>query len=418
MILIYMNSGEWGGVDVFAMRFAEHLRKAGRDFILIDKAGSRLRTDIPWATFMTPEEAKSSDLRVTHFFTPSVAKLTEDGIPWKISPDATVFAWIVQHHDVLYRFFPHIAQFVVRWGFGLAPRVLAMFRGHAARISNMLDLMVRNNALAAMDGSTIRSFRFFYPQAMPPSILIPLPVPLGPPHQHAAPSNVNLSVGYLGRMDYFKFSALAPFVADQLGPIARTQPVTLVAITVGSHVEQLTRLCAEHKVTLRRYDFMPNDQARATLARETHFVAAMGTAALDIAAVGHPCIYIDPAEKADSPPQTRFRFVHETCEYMVGEFRDFPIYVGGLRSLKKSVDMVMEDSSLGSRGRDYVREHHDPDTINAAMLRHIEASTLTMAELEPAVMAIRASNARDLAWSTRLRKLQRWFDPRKSSVRL
>ncbi|HEX8555183.1 MAG TPA: hypothetical protein VF695_10795, partial [Sphingomonas sp.] len=244
MILIYMNGGEWGGVDVFVTRFAEYLRRIDRDFVIVDKAGSRLRKDISWAKFLNPDEARTSNITVDHVFIASVAKLTEEDIPWNIAPGARVFFWIVQHNDVLYQFFPHIGKVVLRWGFEMVPRVFAMFRGHAARNSAMLNFMVRKDALAAMDGSTIRSFRFFYPKALPPSILIPLPAPLGTPYQHRLPTGHALSVGYLGRMDSFKFSALGPFIATELARIARTRPVTLVAITVGTHVEQLTRLCA------------------------------------------------------------------------------------------------------------------------------------------------------------------------------
>jgi hypothetical protein len=101
---------------------------------------------------------------------------------------------------------------------------------------------------------------------------------------------------------------------------------------------------------------------------------------------------------------------------MVGEFRDFPGYVGGLRSLEETVRMVMEDSSIGDRDRDYVRDHHDPDRINAAMLRHIDASMLTMRELEPHARAIKRSNARDLIWVGRLRKLVGLADLRRRKV--
>ena len=39
MILIYMNSGEWGGLDIFVMRFAEYLKRVDRDFFIVEKLG-------------------------------------------------------------------------------------------------------------------------------------------------------------------------------------------------------------------------------------------------------------------------------------------------------------------------------------------------------------------------------------------
>lgn len=411
MILIYMNSGEWGGVDVFVMRFAEYLRKVDREFIVIDKVGSRLRLDLAWANFLTVDELHESYLFFTHLFFPSVSKLIDFKSVAPGITGAALFTWIVQHHDALYHFFPASQRIVPRFGFGAAIALLRTLPGYRRRIEAVFDLMTRHGALAAMDGSTMRSLRSFYPNIKPASILIPLPVPLGRPWDHAAPPDDVLSIGYLGRMDYFKFSALGSFIRTELARIAKTRSVMLVAVTVGTHVGQLQRLCAKTGIILRLHGFMPNDQARETLVRETHFAVALGTAALDIAASGHPCIFIDPAERVSTPPQTRFRFVHEAQEYMVGEFRDFSGYIGGLRSLEESIAMVLSDTSIGVRDREYVRDHHDPDQINATMLRHIDASTLTVAEIQPALATLTEANARDIA---RVRK----FSPFRALINL
>jgi hypothetical protein len=406
MILIYMNTGEWGGVDIFVARFACYLRDAGRDFVIVDHAGSRLWRDLDWARFVTLDELQASNARVDCVFLPSIAKIVDlDRLPARLR-SARVFTWVVQHHDALYHFFPLSQAIVPRFGFRAVLAILRAMPRYRRRIASMFDLMIQKAALAVMDGSTIRSLRCFYPSVTPPPILVPLPVPLGTGEHHAPPVKDGLSIGYLGRMDRFKFSALGAVIASELAALAKTQPVTLVAITVGSHVEQLRRLCAERGITLGLHGFMPNDQARALLASETDLALAMGTAALDIAASGHPCLYIDPAEQEGVPPQPLFRFVHETQDYMVGEFRDFPGYVGGLRSLAESVRMVHDDPSLGQRGREYVRDRHDPDRINTTILHHLDTSRLTIAELLPHVTGIKRVNARDLATARKLRRMK------------
>lgn len=397
MILIYMNSGEWGGVDVFVLRFAEYLRKVDREFVIVDNLDSRLRLDLGWANFLTVDEYHNSPLTFSYAFFPSISKLVDKKSLAPGISKATLFTWIVQHHDALYHFFPVSQRIVSRFGFGAAISLLRILPQYRRRIETILDAMTRHGALATMDGSTLRSLRSFYPNIKPASIMIPLPVPLGKAWNYAPPPGDILCVGYLGRMDSFKFSALGPFIRTELARIAKTRSVMLVAVTVGTHVEQLQSLCAETGIALRLHGFMPNEQARETLARETHFAVAMGTAALDIAASGHPCIFIDPAERIATPPQLRFRFVHEAQEYMVGEFRDFSGYVGGLRSLEESIAMVLSDKSIGRREREYVRDYHDPDQINATILRHIDTSTLTVAQIRLALATLTEANARDIA---------------------
>ena len=417
MILIYMNSGEWGGVDVFVMRFAEYLKRVDRDFVIVENLGSRLRQDLKWAKFLTVNEYNNSSQTFTHAFFPSISKLVEKKSLAPGISQATLFTWIVQHHDALYHFFPVSQRIVPRFGFGAAISLLRILPKYRRRIENILDAMTRHGALATMDGSTLRSLGSFYPNIKPASIMIPLPVPLGKSFNYAPPSGEILSIGYLGRMDYFKFSAMGPFIRTELARIANTRSVMLVAVTVGTHVEQLQSLCAETGIILLLHGFMPNDQARETLARETHFAVAMGTAALDIAASGHPCIFIDPAERVTTSPQTRFRFVHEAQEYMVGEFRDFSGYVGGIRSLEETIAMVLSNTLIGKRDREHVRVHHDPDQINAMMLRHIDASTLTVAEIRPALAALTEANTRDIARLGTFRRFRGLLNLRRRSRR-
>lgn len=410
MLLIYMNTGEWGGVDLLVQRFSEYLKKIDYNFVIVDKLQSRLRADLPWAEFLTNEELRHTSRKFDYIFIPSVSKLKDVQDLSRVNGCARMFTWIVQHHDALYHFFPPSQRIVPRFGFKAAILTFHFLPGYKRRIEALFDMLTRHRALAVMDGSTLRSFRAFFPKATPPSTLIPLPVPLGPSYDGDRLKSDVLTVGYLGRMDYFKFSAVAPFISNELARIARTRPVKLVAITVGTHVRQLEQLCAACNIALELHGFMPNDQARETLARRTHFAVAMGTAALDIAAVGHPCVFIDPAEKKNCPPQRRFRFVHEAQEYMVGEFRDFPGYVGGLHHLEEVVEVAQKsNSSLANIERDYVYTHHDPETINSQILEGITSSELNLSAAIEKVVQINVLNDKLLYLVKLFRKLNAKF---------
>lgn len=271
----------------------------------------------------------------------------------------------------------------------------------------MLDLMVRYHALSAMDEGTARAVEYFYPKLPGRLPIIPVPAPIDEPINGVSPAKDAFTFGYLGRMDEVKFSALGPFVENNLVEIAKTRRVRLLAITVGTHVEDLKETCANAGVELDLRGFLPNHEARELLRNQTHLGLAMGTAALDIAATGHPCIYIDPAERSGTRPQTSFRFVHETDNFTLGQYRDFPIYPGGVRSLQETVRLIEEDPTIGIQGRDYVRMQHNPDVISKTMLEYIEKSTLIMSDLKPYVEDIINSNNRDLIFIRNVRRFQK-----------
>jgi hypothetical protein len=94
-------------------------------------------------------------------------------------------------------------------------------------------------------------------------------------------------------------------------------------------------------VTLDQRGYMPIDDARALLCRDTDVVVAMGTSALDIASAGHPVILIDPAFARRFPPQRLFRFCHEVDDFTLGEFRDSSRYATGLRTFADCIEPAM-----------------------------------------------------------------------------
>ncbi|HEX8553215.1 MAG TPA: hypothetical protein VF695_00775 [Sphingomonas sp.] len=405
MILIYMNTMEWGGVDQFVTGFAHYLRAAGREFAILDRQGSRLRSDLPWAAFVTSDNVATLKGRVTQIFLPSISKVIDPELPWSVAADATVFTWVVQKNDALYQYFPHSQRIVRRFGFAAVPWLFRLLSSYRKRIDALFQVMLDRRAMAFMDSVTVSAFRFFYPAVRFEPAYIPIPAAVGDSIDARAPDDGPFTFGYLGRVDAFKFSALGPFVAHQLSAIAKARPVRLLAITAGTHEAALRQVCAGAGVELDLRGFMPNTEARMVMRQEAHLGVAMGTAALDMAATGLPCVFLDPAEKPGWPAQTSYRFVHESSDYMLGEWRDFPAYAGGVRSLSETIDMVKRDAGVGERGREHVRRVHSPDRVHAMLLSAIEGSAVTMRELEPIAKTVTNANARDLAFFARMRRV-------------
>ena len=106
MILIYSNTGEWGGVDVLIARLAKYLSDRNRAFRILEPAGSRLRTQLPEKFFVDFCQVDGIAQQVTHVLFPSLAKLRDPNVPWHSLAHAYALAWIVHPNDVFRGFFP------------------------------------------------------------------------------------------------------------------------------------------------------------------------------------------------------------------------------------------------------------------------------------------------------------------------
>ena len=377
MLAIYMNSREWGGVDVLAARFAEHLRERELPFLFIDGEDSRLRQEASWAPFLTPEQAAQGQAQADAIFFPSIAKLRDPCIPWSIAKNnARSFAWIVHPNDVSFHMMPLARRLVGRFG----PNAYKLARlarpQHFRLVRNTLAEMIDRGSVAVMDGATKRSLNHYYGLNAEP-LQIPIPAPLGAASTVSRqPGGARLTFGYLGRLDAFKWSALRPFVETGLAGLARHRDISLLAITDGPFAQDLRTLCKQHKIELEITGFLPNNQARTCIRQRVDIGVAMGTAALDIAAESRPCIVIDPAFDVRGEAQRLYRFIHETDDFTLGEYRDFAAYRETGRSLETLVSESLADPDASRKSREYVATRHDPETIFENLLGRIENSEL------------------------------------------
>lgn len=384
MIAIYSNTGEWGGVDVLIARFADYLRSRHVPFFIVEPAGSRLRLELPWASFVDLGEISSIQDQVTHVFVPSVAKLQDKKFPWIALAHARLFTWVVHPNDVFLVFYPFSGFSMKLLGYRMVGLLRAAFRPHAALLDALFFKLVEQQALAVMDGATSRSLSYFVPSipSAPPIIPIPSHATVYPAHHKGDAEE--LSIGYLGRMDSMKWSAMKPFIRNILAPMAVRRKITLHVVSEGSHLERLKQACQNAGIRFIGYGYLPNDKARETIIASTDIAVAMGTSALDIAGCGHPCVVLDPGLGVFSRPQTSFRFIHESSDYTLGEYRDFPGYIKGLRVFE---DMVGDETleSAAAVGKSYVELSHNPEGCFKALLLAVQSSNLLVSELMPRI---------------------------------
>ena len=110
---------------------------------------------------------------------------------------------------------------------------------------------------------------------------------------------------------------------------------------------------------------------------------AMGTSALEFAALGIPVVAVDPSKKIVDCGKMRLRWLHEVEHYdlgnFVGEAEVAPVDFERLRDVLFSRESNFHAGGLAFR---YVSEGHDLEVIIRRLNSHLLDTSLTISDLD------------------------------------
>lgn len=375
MIVIYSNSNPniYGGVEVLISRFAKFLNERCIDFVVVEGEGSLLYQQINKANRITPDKIRSVADAAKYIFFPKITavRLLQEDI--NCFGHANFLGWIVHPNDAFMGFMPYAGILTEALGYDGMVLLRNILGKNYELARTLFSQLTEKNGLIAMDGACIRSLKYFYPtlSQLPP--IVPIPCQDVALQDGVAVSRKGLSVAYFGRLDAFKASALIPVIKNQIAELNRNRGVVLHIFGSGDCESKVNQACRLANVEVKFHGFLPNEIARQRIRDTTDLSIGMGTAALDMAMSGHPTIYIDPALSRFARPQKKFRFVHQTESFTLGEYRDFPNYVSGLSDFDECIS-GMEGQNVGRLGREYVLSHHSTEKIFESLVSLIKQS--------------------------------------------
>lgn len=384
MICIYSdsNSSNYGGVEVLVTRFAQYLRDKSIPFIVVEPGSTRLALELKENETVDPRELDKYAGKISHVFFPNMSWLRKESIDWPAFGDVSFTGMVVHPNEPFRSFFPYSGKILNVFGYNAARQFGRIFNDHYRYVESIFQLTSSSKGLICMDGATVRALNYFYPELSMQPTVIPIPSPVSSANEQRkiCIQNVSrgneISIGYFGRIDDFKYSALKPLLNVQLRQASKRFKVNLHMVADGLLIKKVSKLCKRINVSCHMHGFLPNLLARNLLLEKTDFAVAMGTAALDIAATGHPCLIIDPALKRGTPYQKKFRFVHEIIDFTLGEYRDFPDYREGIRTFCDAIDLILEKNDLGFLGQKYINQAHNPDKVFSEILKCIQNSSV------------------------------------------
>ena len=393
-IAIYAVSEVYGGVEVLTSRFCDYLQEKQIKFVLITRKKTRISEKLKWAPQVTPEKIDEINGEISHLLLPSITFILND-IPWNQLHNVKILSWIVHPTSIYTAFFPGSYESLGKVGFFPSRLLSLLFFRHHVRVSNLFCQALEKNALIAMDGATKRCLNFFYPKTKNSKCPI-VPIPTTQPSRamkkrHFLDKN-SISIGYLGRLNEFKLSAINSFIEENILFLEnKYKHIHLHIVAEGESIDKLSKLCNEKNIIIHKHGFQSNDKAKETISKQTDLAICMGTAALDIASSGHPCIIIDPIHKKTFKNQEKYRFVHEIDEFTLGEYQDFPHYKRGLHSLEEVIEAMKVNPSMGEAGREYVENNHNPNKSFQLLVDHITASTMRIKDIKNEIQLLKKS---------------------------
>lgn len=390
MIALYADATIFGGIQILVIRFSHYLKQLKVPFVVIATKGTRVSTALEWADQVDPRDLPYYPQTIDYVFFPHVCILKND-LYWDRFNDAKILCWLVHPTEIFSAFFPVTNKLLYLFGYPVSWWVKKILQNHNSLVLQLLQKLVSNGGLIIMDGATRRGLKYFFPELIGDCNLIPIPAPCEEEIEFRKKNVRAFSIGYLGRMDEFKYSALKPFIENQLSQLANKRAVHLHLISEGHLVDTVVELCSKHSINVTNYGFLPNELAKKTLKEHTDIAVCMGTAALDIAGTGHPSIIIDPALSFRCRPQSKFRFVHEIEDFTLGEFRDFSSYQEGLHTLKELVDILTDDQNLGFKNMEYVKKNHNPDMVFSLLLSEIYNSQVVGTDISGLAKSVHKS---------------------------
>lgn len=390
MIAIFLNSKEWGGVDILVSRFANYLSSRGVEYCIIEPAGGYLRKGALQARFIEPAQVNLIAKQATHLVVPTISKLRDPLFPWELLSHVKLLTWVVHPNDPFSRFFPLSGLLSKIIGYRAVPLLRRGFPSHTSLLDSLFKKLTEKKALIVMDGATRRALRFFYPTLSADPKIVPIPSPIISTPFGRRKRSQSLNIGYLGRMDEMKWSAIKPLIIHEIAPLTKSKKILLHLVSDGSCLPRLEKLCSKIGIEVHSYGSLPNQQARELMVEKTDLAIAMGTSALDLAGCGHPCVMLDPSLGLFSSHQKRFRFVHESEEHTLGEYRDFPYYVESSHAFQEILQMASLES-VSRREKMYVQAEHDPISCFDLLMNRLFESTLKLSDVSADLHALARS---------------------------
>lgn len=193
---------------------------------------------------------------------------------------------------------------------------------------------------------------------------IPIGIPAADRQRHRAPADT-MAIAWLGRITYDKINSLRKIVDDiAICPAAQ---IELHIVGAGPEEKALLAHAQSKGVALHMHGILQGLALHDFFGNCVDVGVAMGTSALEIAAMGIPVALIDYSLKA-LPADANYDWLYDTRDFTLGN--DCQWGDRRAQTLRDLVEGVRadRDNAIGGRCFAYVQEHHSMPQVAAKLV--------------------------------------------------
>lgn len=378
--VLFYPSIELGGAEILLSRVAESLSGRGAFVVVVDGENGIISKNVSSANVDFVTTRLDSPVRVSADYCISFASHISSLSRFVIlNDDCRVVFWSIHPLNAIY--LPPVLGGRI---FSLGLKYLKLLNGlmfgeEVAVRAAIVNALVEKKAFYCMDGESARLINLYYGFGHEFDF-IPVPVfvePAGRDVRHQK-SNESITLVWYGRLCDFKAHSLI-FLIAKINGSAHKSRIRLIIIGDGDYRSSVEAFVAKTELEVRFMGVLPNKEAASLIERSADVVFAMGTAALESAALGVPTVLMD-ASYAEINFPYRFSWLFETKQFSLGMLVDRKTPCRGML-LDELIGEFERNAEVIARACfEYVDKNHRRETVVDMLCGSCERSSMSFSE--------------------------------------
>lgn len=373
---LFYYSEELGGAELLIARVADNLAARGYSVTVLDSEKQIIFSNLHDSRVkkITVELDSPVEVECDYLicFASNILNLARFVKP---SSDSKVVFWSVHPLNSIY-LFPGLGAKL----YTLSPNLLKIFnrlffRKEDVARTQIVNQLMNLESFVAMDGENSDCISSYYGlNTRIPLVPVPVIVPTleelmisstfagyvsKADARRSNESEVSqvFTLAWYGRLADFKAYPLL-YLISELGKSAPDTPLELLIIGDGPMRSEIQISCQHLGVNAKFLGSLPNEEARIILQNQADIVFAMGTSALEAAALYIPTVLVDASYKKINFPYG-FAWLYETKSFTLGKFvnKHSGAYGHSLESILEAAKSNY--SSISEASYSYVSKNHD-----------------------------------------------------------